>query len=249
MPSTIVAACSRPLAVLLAAGSCAAIAPKAHAGFGDRPLHRGSHGHDVRVLQSWLTRVGLRTHVDGFYGMGTARHVRRFERRSHRRVDGRMSRGDAGALRALVESAVPRTATATGVASLAADGRTAIPPTDAPPPVQAAIAAANQITQKPYKWGGGHGRWDDDGYDCSGAVSYALHAAGLLDVALDSTGLAGWGDPGAGTWISVYGRSDHAFVVLAGLRFDTSGGGEDGPRWRPERRSAPGYAVRHPAGL
>jgi peptidoglycan hydrolase-like protein with peptidoglycan-binding domain len=244
MPSTIARACSW----LLAASVFAAMPADAYAAFGDRPLRKGARGHDVRVLQSWLTHIGLRTHVDGWYGRGTARHVRRFERRSGQRVDGRVSRGDARVLRSLVERAEPRPA-APGAATFAPDGRTAVAPPGAPPPIQAAIAAANAITRKPYKWGGGHGRWDDVGYDCSGAVSYALHGAGLLDAALDSTGLARWGDPGPGTWITVYGRSDHAFVVIAGLRFDTSGAGEDGPRWRMEPRSANGYSARHPVGL
>lgn len=249
MPPTIAARRACLLATLLAAGATAAQPPPARAAFGDRPLHRGSRGHDVRVLQGWLTRVGLRTHVDGLYGRGTASHVRRFERRQGRKVDGRLSRADAGALRSLVERGDGPTAMTAHVAALAPDGRTAVPPPDAPVPVQAAIAAANRITGKPYRWGGGHGRWEDDGYDCSGAVSYALHGAALTTDPLDSSGLARWGDPGVGRWITVYARADHAFLVIAGLRFDTSGTGEDGPRWRPEVRSASHYAARHPSGL
>ena len=113
-----------------------------------------------------------------------------------------------------------------------------------------AIAAANRITRKPYRWGGGHGRWEDAGYDCSGTVSYVLHHAGLLDAARDSTGLMRFGRRGAGRWITVYAHGSHAYMVIAGLRFDTSGRGEEGPRWRPERRSAPsGFAARHPSRL
>jgi hypothetical protein len=134
-------------------------------------------------------------------------------------------------------------------AALAPDHRTAVVPIGAPAPVARAIAAANRITRKPYRWGGGHGRWDDAGYDCSGAVSYVLHAAGLLDTAQASFGLMGFGRRGAGRWISVYAHGGHAYVVIAGLRFDTAGRGEEGPRWRPERRSRVGFAVRHPAGL
>jgi peptidoglycan hydrolase-like protein with peptidoglycan-binding domain len=250
MSPTIAAARAWLLATLLTAAAVAVPPATARAALGDRPLHRGSHGHDVRVLQSWLTRLGLRTHVDGRYGRGTARHVRRFERRHGRRIDGRMSRADARALRALIEGATAtRPAVRTAVATLTPDGRTAVAPPDAPAPVQAAIAAANRITDKPYSWGGGHGRWEDSGYDCSGAVSYVLHGAGLLAEALDSSALARWGDPGVGPWITVYGRADHAFVVIAGLRFDTSGAGEDGPRWRPEPRSGARYAARHPSGL
>jgi cell wall-associated NlpC family hydrolase len=115
--------------------------------------------------------------------------------------------------------------------------------------VQAAIAAANRITSTPYRYGGGHGRFEDDAYDCSGAVSYALHGAALLDTPEDSSQLMGYGDAGPGTWITVYARSSHAYVVIAGLRFDTSGSGEKGPRWRPAARAGAGYEVRHPVGL
>ena len=134
-------------------------------------------------------------------------------------------------------------------AAMNTDRRTAMAPAGAPQEVIDAIAAANRITRKPYKWGGGHGRWRDTGYDCSGAVSYVLHAAGLLDHPRDSTGLMSFGRRGAGDWITVYSHRSHAFVVIAGLRFDTSGRGEEGPRWRLERTSARGYVKRHPAGL
>ena len=119
-------------------------------------------------------------------------------------------------------------------------------PADAPPAVQAAIEAANAIADTPYIWGGGHGSFDSPGYDCSGAVSYALHGGGFLDSPLDSTGLSFWGEPGYGSWITVYANAGHAYVVIAGLRFDTSGGA--GPRWHPDMRSGAGYVARHPAG-
>ena len=134
-------------------------------------------------------------------------------------------------------------------ASISPDGRTALAPAGAPPEVVAAIAAANRITRKPYKWGGGHGRWRDAGYDCSGSVSYVLHAAGLLRRAHDSGGLMTYGWSGKGGWITVYANPGHAYMKIAGLRFDTSGRGEDGPRWRPEPGSARGYVQRHPSRL
>jgi hypothetical protein len=134
-------------------------------------------------------------------------------------------------------------------AALAADTRTAVAPLGAPPKVLAAVAAANQITRKPYRWGGGHGRWRDEGYDCSGTVSYVLHAAGLLDAARDSTGFMRYGKRGKGQWITIFANGGHAYMVIAGLRFDTSGRGEDGPRWRPEPRSGRGYVKRHVVGL
>ena len=129
------------------------------------------------------------------------------------------------------------------------DGRTAIAPDSAPQQVKDAVAAANSITNKPYKFGGGHGSWEDSGYDCSGAVSYALHGGGLLTKPMDSGELESFGTAGKGQWITVYANSGHAFVVIGGLRFDTSGTGEDGPRWRTETRSTSGYVVRHPDGF
>ena len=133
-------------------------------------------------------------------------------------------------------------------AQLLPDG-TAAPPESAPEAVQAAIEAANRISATPYIWGGGHGSWDSAGYDCSGAVSYALHGGGFLDSPLDSTGLSTWGVPGAGSWITVYANSGHAYAVIAGLRWDTSGdAGGSGPRWHTDMRSAAGYIARHPDG-
>jgi hypothetical protein len=134
-------------------------------------------------------------------------------------------------------------------AAINPDRRTAVAPADAPPQVVAAIEAANRITNKPYKWGGGHGRWSDSGYDCSGTVSYVLHAAGLLTRARESSGLMSYGYGGKGRWITVYAHGAHAYMVIAGLRFDTSGRGEEGPRWRPEWRSGAGYVKRHPSRL
>ena len=121
-------------------------------------------------------------------------------------------------------------------------------PASAPQAVKEVIAAANAIATTPYIWGGGHGSFESSGYDCSGAVSYALHGGGLLESPLDSTGLTTWGEPGPGRWITVYGNSGHAWMVIAGLAFDTSGGA--GPRWHdPWPNSPEGFIARHPAGL
>ena len=133
--------------------------------------------------------------------------------------------------------------------SMAPDGRTAIAPAGAPEAVVKAVAAANRITRKPYKWGGGHGRWRDSGYDCSGAVSYVLHAAGLLKRSRASSGFMSYGWKGKGKWITIYAHGGHAYMEIAGLRFDTSGRGEKGPRWRTEPRSGRGFAKRHPSRL
>src|SRR6185312_14834946 len=169
--------------------------------FGKRPLHQGMHGRDVRVLQDFLTRAGFSTTIDGQFGPGTARRVKGWEAEAHRVVDGRVSRADAKALRITVESSSarrPLSQPATGKAVVGSDGL-AVAPADAPPLVKAIIDAGNRIATKPYKYGGGHGRWEDSGYDCSGSMSYAFHGAGMLDEALDSTGFMRWGEAGKGT--------------------------------------------------
>jgi peptidoglycan hydrolase CwlO-like protein len=120
-------------------------------------------------------------------------------------------------------------------------------PSAAPPAVAAAIEAANSIAHLPYLWGGGHGSFESSGYDCSGAVSFALNGGGLLSSPLDSTGLSTWGEPGPGRWITVYANAGHAWVIIAGLAFDTSGGA--GPRWHPSPvSSTEGFIARHPPG-
>lgn len=141
-----------------------------------------------------------------------------------------------------------RTATSCGARLVA--GR-AIAPPEAPFPVKRVIAAANQIRNRPYVWGGGHRSWLSRGYDCSGAVGYALHGAGLLDLTLVSGQLAQWGENGAGKWITVYANSRHVFLAVAGLRFDTRGNppGVSGPRWHRARVDSRKFAKRHPPGL
>jgi hypothetical protein len=140
-----------------------------------------------------------------------------------------------------------------GRATLLKDG-TAEAPSDAPPAIQAAIAAGNAIHTFPYRWGGGHRSFSDTGYDCSGAVSYVLHAAGFLASPMPSGPLASsWGVPGKGRWITVYANASHAYMVVAGLRFDTSAVGESlnqgsGPRWRATKRKARGYTAKYYPG-
>ncbi len=133
-------------------------------------------------------------------------------------------------------------------ARVLADG-TAVAPDDAPEPVKRVIQAGNAIAKLPYKWGGGHGAWRDNGYDCSGSVSFALAGAGLLDAPRTSGGFMNYGAPGPGEWITIYANGGHMFMVVAGLRFDTSGRGRAGTRWQPGVRSASGLAVRHVPGL
>ncbi len=123
------------------------------------------------------------------------------------------------------------------------------PPPGAPAAVAQVIAAGNAIATLPYVWGGGHGSFHDSGYDCSGSVSYALAAAGLLSSPLDSTGFESWGDPGPGRWITVYANAGHAFMVVAGWRFDTVALSEGGTRWSQSMADTSGFVARHPPGL
>ena len=123
-------------------------------------------------------------------------------------------------------------------------------PLGAPARIAQVIAGGNAIARFPYVWGGGHGSFIDSAYDCSGSVSYALAAAGLLDAPLVSGQFAQWGEPGPGRWITIYAHDGHVFMTVAGIRFDTSG--RDGPlgsRWQTAPRSLAGFSVRHPPGL
>jgi cell wall-associated NlpC family hydrolase len=143
-----------------------------------------------------------------------------------------------------------RQPSAAGVRASVTSGGRAQTPTGAPDVIARIIAGGNAIAKFPYIWGGGHGSFVDSGYDCSGSVSYALAAAGLLDAPLVSGDLAKWGSPGPGKWVTIYANDGHVFMYVAGLRFDTSG--RDGPfgsRWQTAPRPLAGFEVRHPPGL
>jgi cell wall-associated NlpC family hydrolase len=124
----------------------------------------------------------------------------------------------------------------------------AVAPRDAPRAVKRVILAGNEIAKFPYKWGGGHGAWRDNGYDCSGSVSFALAGAGFLDRPLTSGLFESWGDAGPGRWITIYASAGHVWMIVAGLRFDTSGQGRAGTRWQPPQRPTGGFTVRHVPG-
>jgi cell wall-associated NlpC family hydrolase len=143
------------------------------------------------------------------------------------------------------------------------DGRV-IAPASAPPRIQDVIDAANRLIEKPYIYGGGHKPYKvsaasalvklDRGYDCSGSVSFALHGGGFLRSPLPSGPLMKWGQAGPGTWITVYSSPSHAYIVIAGLRFDTSmhdrnaPGPRTGPRWSRTLRRSKAFVARHPRG-
>jgi hypothetical protein len=161
--------------------------------------------------------------------------------------------GGTGSPGSTTTSTTTTTTAPSGSARILSDG-TAVAPANAPRQVRKAIAAANRIHTRPYIWGGGHRSFKSSGYDCSGAVSYVLHAAGLLRSPMASGPLMAWGAPGIGSWITVYANRTHAWMTVAGLRFDTSGAGESlnqgsGPRWRFNMRAPTGYSTRFSPGL
>jgi peptidoglycan hydrolase-like protein with peptidoglycan-binding domain len=226
---------------------------------GDRiPLDPGMSGHDVKVLQDFLTRAGYNVRTDGQYGGATMRAVRGFERAQQLPTDAIFDAADINALRAAIgagpqpttdpQAAAPAPLAPGDQAQLGPDGL-AIAPMSAPDAVKQIIAAGNAIAKKPYRYGGGHGSWNDTAYDCSGSVSYALHGAGLLSRPLASYDYYDWGAAGPGQWVTLYTNDGHIYMLVAGLRFDTSGATTDGSRWHTSMRSTSGYTVRHPPGL
>ena len=251
-------ALARPLGALaiIAVAAIAAPAGASAATYGSRTMREGMSGKDVKQLQRYLTAAGFSATADGAFGPLTAKSVRGFERSDGRPVNGVVPRKDANAIEKAATAAEPQQTdrvedpppTETSRAHITRDGL-AVAPADAPEAVQQVIAAGNEIAKKPYEYGGGHGDWNDSGYDCSGSVSYALHGAGLLSRPRDSGELMGWRFGGRGEWITVFANSGHAYMKVAGLRFDTSGLDADGTRWHDTRASREGYAVRHPSGL
>jgi peptidoglycan hydrolase-like protein with peptidoglycan-binding domain len=241
---------SRKLPVALAAAlTLTFTAEAAGAGYATRTLQIGSSGSDVRALQRYLDQAGYDTTADGAFGPATRRSVMAFERAEQRRLNGRASRAEQRIARARARAAAPDETEAPAEEAYLTSSGLAVAPGSAPDEVKAIIEAGNAIATKPYKYGGGHARWNDSGYDCSGSVSYVLHAAGLLNRALDSTQFMSWGEAGRGSWVTIRTNPSHAYMIVAGLRFDTSALRQTGNRWSEQMRSASGFRGRHPEGL
>jgi peptidoglycan hydrolase-like protein with peptidoglycan-binding domain len=239
--------------------------------FGQRTMRPGMKGQDVETLQENLARLGFNIPADGEYGPQTVSAVMKFQKTEDLTVNGLFSRRDALVLRKVVVAnaaeltggaeanpALPPPvredpnlpATAPGEkAQLTGDGL-AVAPASAPQAVKDLIAAGNKIAKLPYRYGGGHNEsFQDSAYDCSGSVSYALHGADLIDSPLPSGDLESWGQGGQGQWVTVYANSGHAFMTVAGLRFDTSGRTDSGSRWQRDMRDTSDYVARHPSNL
>lgn len=248
------------VAVLFALPAMASAYP-----LGSRTLSKGMQGSDVKTLQRDLTLVGIKTFVSGVYSEGTKIHVKYFQKKARLSVDGvvgprtaRILKRDAARHRGS-KATDSSGGTGMGPASPAAPSSPpekatlnsqglAVAPADAPTVIREVIAAANKIAYKPYVYGGGHASWNSSGYDCSGSVSYALHAAGLLSTPYDSTQFESYGASSYGRWITIYANGGHAFMKVAGLWFDTAAqSSHNGDRWSRSRVSpSSGFIVRHP---
>lgn len=239
----------------------------AQARLGDRVLKLGARGADVRALQGHLDAAGYTLSATGRYDRRTRGRVQAFQNDYGLRATGVVTRR--------VARMIKRTATAPpgyggtmfdpspkraagpvpgdlkivpgNRARLLRDG-TAAAPANAPIEVKRIIASANQIARLPYKWGGGHARWRDTGYDCTGSVTYAFRTT-FRRGRYPTFGYSNWGVPGPGRWITVYANSGHVYAVIAGLRYDSSGLRIAGSRWTDQARSAASFRARHPAGF
>jgi peptidoglycan hydrolase-like protein with peptidoglycan-binding domain len=237
----------------------------ADAQLGDETLTKGDSGSDVKALQRNLNEAGYRTDVDGEFGADTVRRVRAFEGNEQLRVDGKVTPSDAKKLESVVDrgsqgeeenptggvapDAKEKAQTQPGEKATVGSDGFAVAPAGAPQEVKEAIAAGNEIAKTPYKYGGGHAKLKDSGYDCSGSVSYALRKAGLMKSSLASGAMTSFGESGKGEWITLYANSGHAYMVIAGIRFDTSARKREGSRWSDTPRSSSGYTARHPEGF
>ena len=161
---------------------------------------------------------------------------------------GRVRSQMASLRRAIARLSRPATPTANADLPVSPGGM-AQAPAGAPAAVKRVVAAGNAIAGLPYAYGGGHGSFRADAYDCSGSISYALAAAGLLSAPLDSSGFMSWGESGPGRWITIYTNPGHAFMVVGGWRFDTSALSGGGTRWTRSMRDTGGFVARHPPGL
>jgi peptidoglycan hydrolase-like protein with peptidoglycan-binding domain len=196
-----------------------------------RKASAGGGGSSISVLQR---KLGLA--ADGVFGPQTKAAVKSFQRHRGLTADGVVGPATWAALGERGRPVVK--ARGSSRSSTGATGR-----------IARMVAGANRIARKPYRYGGGHGSFRDSGYDCSGSVSYVLHAAGLLKTPRDSSGFMSYGAPGKGRRVTIYANPGHVFMVIDGRRFDTTGRAENGTRWQPSMRSTAGYTVRHPVGL
>jgi peptidoglycan hydrolase-like protein with peptidoglycan-binding domain len=243
-----------------------ALPASAQAGLGDRVLKLGTRGTDVRALQGYLDAAGYTLQQTGRYNRATRAKVQAFQNDRGLRATGVVTARVARMIRIAATAPpgyggtmfdpnpVPSGPVPDDLqivpgdrAKLLRDG-TAAAPANAPDEVKRIIASANEIAKLPYKWGGGHARWQDTGYDCTGSTTYAFRTT-FRRGRYPTFGYSRWGLPGQGRWITVYASSYHVYAVIAGLRYDTSGLRVAGSRWTTQARSSSGFVARHPAGF
>ena len=204
---------------------------------------------DARERRLVREIAGQRTQAQAIATALLDRQAQQLRARAHTTAQLHSVRAKLAALRAR-QARLAREAAAAAPSGVHVEtGGMAQPPPGAPPAVAQVMAAGNAIATLPYLYGGGHGSFQANAYDCSGSVSYALAAAGLVTSPLDSTAFESWGEPGPGRWITVYANAGHAFMVVAGWRFDTVALAEGGTRWTRTQTSTAGYVARHPPGL
>jgi peptidoglycan hydrolase-like protein with peptidoglycan-binding domain len=214
---------------------------------GERILREGMHGHDVRVLQDYLSIAGYPTAIDGAFGPATKANVIKFETAQGFTPNGIVSYAVAYQLRVVVAQVE-----STRITHATLSDGVAIAPASAPQTVKNVIAAANQIAFKPYVYGGGHASFNSRGYDCSGSTSYALHGGGLLSSTEDSSQFESYGLAGNGRWITLFANSGHVYMWIDGLWFDTAAQSSQNrnDRWASSRVSPlSGFVRRHPPGF
>ena len=258
---------SRQLRACLAFALASALAlpASAEAGLGARVLQLGKRGNDVRALQGYLDAAGYTLAQTGHYDRTTRSRVRWFEADHGLPVNGVVSAADAALIRRAANAKPSSGGAQYGVKPPSGPvpaGLTVVPgsrakllpsglaaaPADAPDEVKRIIASANEIARLPYKWGGGHAGWRDTGYDCSGSTTYAFRTT-FRRGRLPTFGYSNWGQAGQGRWITVYANSGHVFLVVAGLRFDTSGLRIAGSRCTNQARDVSSFVARHPPGF
>ncbi len=206
----------------------------------------GSGGGEVSGDAVERLQKALKIEVDGDFGPATESAVKRLQARHGLTPDGVVGPATWGVLGINTEGTLTPSVS---VKEASAEGSTSSSTGAGSSVVARIIAAGDEIATRPYVWGGGHGSFISEGYDCSGSVSYALHGAGLLSSPEDSSALESYGEPGPGREVTIYANAEHAFMVVDGKRFDTVALAETGNRWTSSMTSTAGFVARHPAGL